>query len=728
MTTGESAPTRPKGVMMTLTNEQQKAITTEKSVAVIASAGTGKTTVLTSRFLDILTRRQVPLTRIVAFTFTEKAAREMKERILKSTELPIADLPQLNVGTIHSFLSRFLRRHGSLAGLAADFVILEEDAFRTWLNHEIHLHVTEALRENEQVVLDFARQYGLSRLTETTGKFLSRRIVLTKPGQTTAQSHETGTDRFLIWCQKLQDMLFEKRIHHQTLCFDDLENLSLQILDNNTLLKTELQQQYTHILLDECQDISPVQDKLIRMLFHPEKNTLFLVGDPKQSIYGFREASTRLFADLVETIRQADGEVISLSKTFRTPQQVQDYFNAVFPTLLNSTGEELYEKAIAEKKDELAAIFAATTPGDGESDFSGERANEVVRLVRRLIDSGADPAEIAILSATRRFFPLLEKSFAQENINIMTDTKSKHFAEDMIALVFHLFLYLAGNREKITQVGLLRSPLLGFSEEIISKLIKQNEADLFALQTAQDQVLEKQDRFGTLCRTLTALKSLSPVLTPAELLESAISRLQQLFTSGSCTAHDIHLLRQFSQILMAWQKQGYTTMNEIYPLLKQWEQSHSEFRPLESGAEGVSLFTIHGAKGLEFDYVILIPSGKAQIEKAPFLYVRDQGLVFKDHDQGHITTLKPKLDKGERYTELAEHVNHLDTQETTRLIYVALTRTQKNLYLFPPKVSSQKLAKLLEKQTAKIFDIKTYNNWLCWLAGHERVKERGGIG
>lgn len=694
-----------------MTAEQREAVLNEQSMAVIASAGTGKTTVLTNRFVFLLTQKNVPLHNILAFTYTQKAANEMKQRILKVAGLPLSELPQLGVSTIHSFLTRILRRHGAQIGLSSDFVVLEEFAFTTWVSHEIRQIVSQAIAGGDPLLLDVLNKFDKNHLTKIL-THLVRDAVPTSP-----QSEMLD---FLNWCRAVQKQLLEKRVSQKTLSFGDLENLSLKLLDTCPEVRSTLVAQYQHILLDECQDTAPIQFKIINHLFAPGKNTIFAVGDPKQSIYGFRQADTNLFYQLTRTIENAGGKILYLTRTFRTPKKIQDHFNLIFPVLLNTDGQTVFEQAITELEDRGADFYTAPLPDPKDQTAMELLPGQVLQLVQNLLLSGVKPQSIAILSATRKLFKNLESLFTINNIPYVTDSRSGHFQEDLIALLFHVFLYLSGNREKITQAGILHNPLLGFEEEDISRILNADQQDLFDT-VLEDAAAEFKVRHKRLSDRLTTLKFLGRYLAAPQLLKAVVQYLKPQFLNSTLTANELHLIQEFSLILESWQQQGYDTLNKIEPLLKEWEQSASEFRVPEQGQNGVNLLTIHRAKGLEFEHVIVIPGGKGNNNGPPFVQSEQHGLIFKQHDQERITTLKPRLDESSDYTPLKEEIKSREERETTRLIYVALTRTQKNIYLFPPKPAVE-FYKKLSNRTLKPGDIKTYNNWLCWLATRQNIK------
>lgn len=695
---------------MKVTEEQQQVTTSEKSLAVIASAGTGKTTVLTERFWYLFYEKKVPLSQLLAFTFTEKASREMKQRLLAHPEFSLSYLSFLNVMTIHSFCHDVLKKYGASFGLKKDFEILEDFAFKTFLAREIHLEIQSALDAKTPCLLDFLQKYGSRWLFQTIKDLL----------QEAESFSDLGKDHdffdFLKWCEHLKEKFLQKRICSQTLCFEDLEVLTQKLFQEHPSVLGTLQETYQHILVDEFQDVSPRQYQIIQDLFNPLQNTLFIVGDPKQSIYLFRKAESRLFLDMAKRIEKSGGETLYLTETFRTPLTLQNYFNKVFQEIFST--QELFREAKTAKHHPLANIYTSTSLHQGSQQTLSQHLQDVPRLVRQLLSKGAVPSEIAILSLTRKNFPALEKALQDSHIPTLAEGRRAYFEEDLVTLLFHIFCYLAGQKDKLTLIGIFRNPKLNFSETFLAELIKSYPQIPFE-KLPPKNFKNETERFLNFFATLNRWEKISGQIPVTALFKLILSELGTFLPPF--TPQDFYLFDKCFRLLESWQRQGLERPKEILPLLQRWEQEDPTFEPLKQSRDGVRLSTIHGTKGLEFDYVILLPA-KPRSPSSKIFFKDEGNFVFRGSDLQNIQGLDPAFEEEETFSANNENEKQARQWELARLLYVALTRSRQNLFLFPPSLSSQKLKDQLEQNPKDSSGITTYNNWLCWLSRQDGVK------
>jgi len=604
--------------------------------------------------------------------------------------------------TIHSFCHHVLKRYGSLINLEKDFDVLEDFATKAFLSRETHLAIKSALHENIPCVLDFLKKYGIGLLFQTVERLLKEKIDL----ESLDENHNFF--EFLQWCHRLKEDLLKKRIESQTLSFDDLEVLTQKLFQDFPSVLGALQETYEHILVDEFQDVSPRQFQIIKDLFQPLQNTLFIVGDPKQSIYLFRKAESRLFLEMIKLIEKNGGTALYLTETFRTPVTVQNYFNTVFKEVFSEQGPHLFQDATTSQEKPTAAIYTL------------EQLQEIPKLILKLLSQGADPSEIAILSRTRKRFSEIEKVLNAHHIPTTAENKRPHFWEDLISLFFHIFSYLAGQKNKVTLMGILRNPKFHFSEKFLETLLQHDPKTIFETPSSSlKNFQEEKKSFLILTEKMIRWKNISDYLPASMLFKLIFRELRPFFTP--LTAQDVFLFGEFSRLLNSWRSQGFEKLKDILPLLQKWEEADSDFQPLRTGEKGVKLFTIHGAKGLEFEHVILLPATPKPHSSGTFLSDEENGFLFRDSDFENIQGLKPNFKDSEFFLEKNEKEKQDRRFELQRLVYVALTRTRHNLFLFPP-APSQKFREQLKKNPKDSSGITTYNNWLCWLACQDGVQ------
>lgn len=708
---------------MDLNPEQRDAVEAEGPLAVIASAGTGKTTVLTRRFVRHLAQG-LPPARLLAFTFTEKAAREMKERILASAELGPEALPELNVSTMHAFCGDVLRRHGDLLGLSSDFAVLDERAHAAMTRRRFKTFANRALTEGVPAFAEFYSRYGSLRLFASMEELNRVNLVLLEGRALSCRldGDDGAMTAFVAANKELQEMLLRERVENGTLSYDDLETLVIRLFRDHPSVKRKLQQRFDRILVDEFQDTSPRQFEILKHLFDPGCNSLFAVGDPKQAIYGFRHADAFTFQGLQDLVLQAGGRVIVLTRTFRTPRRLQSFFNAAFPMLLNREGTALYYAAVTENPEEgLVAAATSASSGASEEEEIETIAGRVADFVTGLTRAGEEPSSIAILAPTRKHFKETEKALEARGIPVVAEKRSDHFDEDLALLFFHALNALSGRHDPVTISGLLRNPLVGFGEAFLAALLSCGAKNpLTSPDTAAPAAAspEETSRWTKLRETWHGLAEAAVHLSASEVCASLFHVLLP-----DADARHLKIFAEFSAILESWRRQGAFSASGAAELLRELAEGGAQTKTPESEEAGVRLLTVHGAKGLEFGHVLVLPGGRDAPSRVPFLWDKNLGFAFKTPANGPETGLAAELENSAAYAELKTALEPLEHAETARLAYVALTRSRGRLYLFPDKARGKEFAAALAKNPDDTAPVKTFNDWLYWLAGRPEVEK-----
>lgn len=285
-------------ILSLLNSEQKKAVMHGDSPAIVlAGAGSGKTTVLTSRAAWLIEERGIDPQSILLVTFTNKAAGEMRQRIEKLTH---QYLPY--VGTFHSFCARMLRIHSNLVNLASPFSIYDTDDQLSTLKL--------VYREHNLDPKQLSLRSVLAQISNAKNELLS-------PSDFSAISRgffqEQVVNIYTWYQQKLRDA--------NAMDFDDLLFYTVEILQNNSELRAKYQQQFHSVLVDEYQDTNKVQYELTKLLAAPQNN-LFVVGDFSQSIYGWRGADYRNMLQLTDDF--ATATEYRLEQNYRSHQSILD--------------------------------------------------------------------------------------------------------------------------------------------------------------------------------------------------------------------------------------------------------------------------------------------------------------------------------------------------------------------------------------------------------------------
>jgi ATP-dependent exoDNAse (exonuclease V) beta subunit len=704
-------------VAMNLTEDQQQAVIEDTHLSVIASAGTGKTTVLTQRFLNIHVKQQVPIYNIMAFTFTEKASQEMKERVLYSSVLSPELYGLLNIGTIHSYCHRFLKKHGHLLGLEPGFNIFDEQAHSLWIEDKIEHWIKSNLQSDEKTVVKFCKYYGYANLIKTTRKLYEQGLLSMPEKSIQCINHPDELDTahitaFLKLIEKFSADLLSQKISHQTISYDDLEVLTLKILHEQKDILLSEQKKHCHILVDEFQDVSPRQFQLIKNLFNPEMNQLFIVGDPKQSIYGFRSADASLFTKMTGIIENHGGKAIYLKHTFRTPERLQSYFNEVFPKVLR--GQTYHEAITHNPSQSFIDIHAAPETKLNSAELHEEISQGIASKINLLHKKGVAYEDMAILFYAKSSLPIYQKNLQKHTIPTLTEDKIFFLENPLILFSWHCLNYLSDialkQSNKIHQIGILRNPYMGFSESFIEHLIKSEQEDLFNEQTLDLFSSQKDHQQWDKIRILLQKwQNLSDKLFAAELFQVIIDDILP-----NPDLQQTVIDERFYHMLRSLQSQDLFYLKDLRQELKELDGLDLKLALSPHLQKGVSLISIHASKGLEFDHVFLIP-GRRKTSDSKLFARHAEGFIFKIHDCEFETGLKYKLGESENFSLIQKHEKNLANEELARLIYVALTRTKKHLHLYPNKVSIS-LEKALDKNPDDTKTIKSYNDWLYWLS------------
>jgi ATP-dependent helicase/nuclease subunit A len=325
---------------MEYTPEQKKAIeTVDKNLVVTAGAGAGKTRVLVDRILYILKQGLADIDEIVAITYTNKAALEIRERLRKEmmrrkAEGDISkDLERLGIayiGTIHSFCLRLLKENPVEACIDPNVKILEEYRANAWLKESVGETIINNL-ENK-LVFQLTSEMGFSKLSN---ELYVNMIKMQNQGvdpsivHKMAESEDEKTLALLI--NKSYKLYSNKKEQLVFMDYEDILQKTLALLEKNREILWGYREKFKFILIDEYQDLNFVQDGILRLL--GEGTNLFVVGDKKQSIYGFRGARVELFEKLRKDL-ESKGQALNLKDNFRSDERIIKYVNRKFESLM----------------------------------------------------------------------------------------------------------------------------------------------------------------------------------------------------------------------------------------------------------------------------------------------------------------------------------------------------------------------------------------------------------
>ena len=472
----------------------------------------------------------------------------------------------------------------------------------------------------------------------------------------------------------------------------DFSEISLAALKSfgNELEPTDLgkylDDKIQHILVDEYQDTSFKQEALLKKLtaeWEPDSGrTLFIVGDPKQSIYRFRDAEVGLFLKTQkEGINNLNLERLTLESNFRSQQSLVDWVNQCFQKILPEednpdSGAIAFSKstAIHAKESYPGVVLHPLDPESNSSRASRSEAKEISGIIKKIRSESAE-ATIAILVRSRthlkeiiRELELLKISYKAESIYTLADRPA---IRDLLSLLRALIFPL----DRVAWLSLLHAPWMGVSlTDIHSLCASQPEIPLWEILN-KDENKKRLSKNGKI-----QIKRLISILTPTlnslpsnnfrELLENCWIRLGGPACHKGTSETDIYTF--FDEVERCIQKGEPSQFEHFNQVI---ENLHAN--PLTTSKNAIQIMTMHKAKGLQFDYVILPGLGKKSQNDS-------KRLVFW-MPYGQELLLAPLEAKGETkshlYNFLAEIDNEKDDHEMLRLLYVAATRARKQLHL-----------------------------------------------
>ncbi|MCS6868816.1 exodeoxyribonuclease V subunit beta [Thermus sp.] len=588
----------------------------------VASAGTGKTHALVRELLDLVAQG-VPLRRVAALTFTRKAAEELRRRIEAQVRAlapqdPLAQEAQREVygavfTTLHGFMAEALRHTAPLLSLDPDFAVLDE-------------LVAEAFFREEARSLLYLR--GLDPgLEELLFALYKKRSLADRlypaPG---AEG---------VWALFQEALEGYRRRTREALGPSDLEALALRLLDHPVAVGRVVER-FPHILLDEYQDVNPLQGRFFAAL-EAAGARLVAVGDPKQSIYLFRNARVEVFRQALERAEERR-ELRETWRHARAVAQLLNRFVALFPE-----GErvEVVPQRAEEGRVEVHWVV-------GEGGLADKRRHEAHLLARRLQELAAEGyafSEMAVLVRSRQSLPPLEGALRALGVPYGLRRGRSFFTRPEVRDLYHaLRLSLLEGppspEERLSLLAFLRGPFLGLDLGSLEEALRAEDPLPLLPPMAQERLAWLKGLAGR--RPLEALKLLARE-------ETFLRRLSPRARANLDTLLLLASAERFPDL----------------EALLEWLQARAkdpEASELPEGGEGVNLLTVHAAKGLEWRVVAVFDLARGERPNQEPLRVGLSGEVA--------------LEGTPAYQALGQALAQAEEEEALRLLYVALSRAR----------------------------------------------------
>jgi DNA helicase-2/ATP-dependent DNA helicase PcrA len=542
-------------------------------LVVFAGAGSGKTRVITHRVAHLIEARGVLPWRILAVTFTNKAARELRERLEK---LVPGQSRSLWVGTFHAVCARLLRAHAAEVGIKKDFVIYDDADQKSMLTR-----VVRGMELDERV---FAP------------KLVAHRINAAKQeGQSPAEFE--AADAFARTVQEIYAVYEERMAAASALDFGDLIYRLVYALRNNPELRANLRARFDHVLVDEFQDVNHVQFAFVEALAEKHRN-LCVVGDDDQSIYRWRGADRRNILQFCSHF--PDAQVVKLEQNYRSTQRILRAANAVVARNLEREPKRLWTDNA--DGDPVTAIAC---------DDDRDEANLVTHAFQMLSDGGYAKNDIALLYRKHSQSRVFEEALRRINVPYRVIGGLRFYDR---AEVKDLLAYLRAVHNPADDVSVLRiinKPARGIGKTTLDRLIeaasRAGSSVHAALLAAVDDEAQpaatrkKLQGFATLLADLQKHAAAGPAVLAKQVLEST-GYVEELRAEDTVEADS--RIENILEVLNSMEQYQADSANPtLTEFLEQVTLETDADRT--QAADSITLMTVHAAKGLEFPVVFV---------------------------------------------------------------------------------------------------------------------------
>ena len=602
---------------------QKRAVTMPPGPAlVLAGAGSGKTRVITHRVAWLIEQKLATSDQVLAMTFTNRAAAEMRERI---EDLCGSTARQATITTFHSACARWLRRHARLAGLTPNFSIYDTDDSRS---------LVRRCAKDLSMAFDAGatRQY-LQRIDDAHNKALS--------------AHQLETDARTLADEEFVDLF--RSYHHalqqaSAVDFGTLITTMLELLEGNERLRDRFQEDYPHILVDEFQDTNAAQYRLLRALAGPGSSVM-VVGDDDQSIYGWRGAEVENVRRFVRDYEPV--EVIKLEQNYRSTAPILRSAHALVESLPDRMPKELQAVRSGETR---PTLFIA-------ADDREEAEHVSEQIQQQLEDDNRSYKDFAIFYRTNAQSRVFEQRLRADGIPHRLIGSVGYFDRKEVRDIIAWLRLISNPADDAAFERVLKSPPRGVGDVTLQRLQAFREGYpnwLHALEAWPESAGAKRSRraaagIEALAELLREFEVQKMHLSTAELIEAVLSRTDYLawLEKSEPESYEDRALNIHELIHAAREIARETDDNTVGTFVERVTLVSSR----DEGEDGdaVLLMTVHTSKGLEFPVV--------------FVTGLEEGMF----------PLTPRAQE--------EDAQSAHQEEERRLAYVALTRAEDRLFL-----------------------------------------------
>ena len=585
-----------------LNKEQKEAVlSTEGPNLIVAGAGSGKTRVLTTRLIHIINQKKAWPNQILCVTFTNKAAKEMQNRVMQFIKGNSNAIPWL--GTFHSISVKFLRKHAEALGYKSNFTILDSDDQKKLVRNIVKGEDLDAKKFSPQLILYHIDQWKNKGLLPKDVKIQKSNTII-----------KSILKVYEIYQNKTKDL--------NAFDFGDLILFCVKLFEEHKDIKKIYQNNFKYILVDEFQDTNFIQNKWLNLLVN-EKENICCVGDDDQSIYSWRGAEIKNFLTFDQIYKNC--KVFKLEQNYRSTKNILETASNLISNNTNRVGKKLWSSANQGELVKLNCYRTGKDEAQGVSDIIEQKIkkkfslNDVSILVRAIYQ-------------TREF----EERFLQVGIGYRVLGGIKFYER---AEIKDAVCYLRIINQKFDDLALERIigvPKRGVGESTVNQIYKFGKAHKLCLEDSIIKIIEK-----------------------GEFKPKIKTSLNQLINMIQKWRKDSLKIKHFDLLKLVLDESGYSSMlkdkkdlenenrlenlKELLRAMQDYDslQSFLEHVALATSidqeweGEKVNLMTMHAAKGLEFDVIFLpgweeglFPHQKSLEEKGDFALEEERRLAY----------------------------------------------------------------------------------------------------
>lgn len=601
-----------------LNPEQRRAVeTTEGPLLIQAGAGSGKTKTLTHRIAYLIATHRATPYNILAVTFTNKAAKEMRGRVamlLGQSADNRSFMPYM--GTFHSICVRLLRMDGESLGIPRSFVIFDESD-----------RLAAIKQASKQLMID-EKAFPPRTLS---GLISSAKNDLLGPeeyaGVASSPAAKTAAQVYPLYQKILRE--------GSALDFDDLINRTVTMLETQPEVRQKWQQQFKYIMIDEYQDTNAAQYKLVKLLTSPSKN-IAVVGDDWQSIYSWRGADFRNILNFERDYK--DCTVIKLEQNYRSTKNILDAAHGIITKNAQRSDKQLWTEAGDGMPVQMVQVMSERAEGEA-----------IVRRIRMAVDGGRRRyGDFAVLYRTNAQSRSIEEAFVHYNVPYRVVGGVRFYDRKEIKDIMAYLRLIFQPEDRVSFERIVNVPTRGIGAKSLQTFFTWQQQEELSLLQALTEVTrcseltsKARGSLGELGDILASLRKLIDEASVAGLIDSLLRRIDYLHALDDGTPQGearVENVKELLSVAQEYQDLGLEGFLEEVSLV-------SDIDSADFSGDTVTLMTLHAAKGLEFPVVFM-----TGLEESIFPHSRAL------YDQAEM-------------------------EEERRLCYVGMTRAREELYM-----------------------------------------------